>query len=120
MSKRKTQFRISHDVLSNVDESVKKELNRMTLSGGSNMRRALEKFEIHGKIEIAIARHKGKSFGWAMKRPYGENKMVMVFVKPAFRRLGIGTALVKSFRGKGIVYDPWNEGSRAFFKTIRK
>lgn len=92
----------------------------MTLQNYSMMKSTLDYTLVHEKTQIALAHYKDQNLGWALKRPwrYGA-ELIMVYVKPQFRRNGVGTALVESFKDRRAIFKPWDDRSEAFFKTMR-
>lgn len=97
-------------------------LRGMTLNNyRSMMRRSLRKDRFDKDVKVAIAKNAtGLYLGWALiKRYYNNTPFIMVFVKPKYRRTGVGTALAKHFKNKGVRFCyRWNTISDSFYNSV--
>lgn len=74
------------------------------------------------RATVTLARVDGLIVGWALTQsPYGVS-VTAVFVKPAYRRQGIGRQLVGVVRRRhrSTGFCPWNDQSCAFFSSFRR
>lgn len=114
------------------------QLRGLTIYSGSGMNHELNTLLNTVKTrpvncKIITAHHHGEMVGWALlskevsyfsysysqKYDPTQGTLFQVFVNPAFRRKGIGSALVKMARKKvsssTLCFCPWDENSNRFF-----
>lgn len=117
----KIKFEIVGAIISDLTPKQFGILRRMTLKSlDSMMRKALWDGLTNQNIKIAIAKNNGKYLGWALVNKYWNNKeFLMVFVKPEYRRQGIGAALAKHFRKRGVMFCyRWDSLSTKFYNSV--
>lgn len=117
----KIKFEIVGAIISDLTPKQFGILRRMTLKSlDSMMRKALWDGLTNQNIKIAIAKNGKRYLGWALVNKYSNNKeFLMVFVKPEYRRQGIGAALAKHFRKRGVMFCyRWDSLSTKFYNSV--
>ena len=107
------------------DVATRKKLRAMTILRSHGASGMIEAVADKKNPLTCVAFFNDVPIGWALlsKRSgtfFGE-KTIMVYVKSAYRRQGIGTQLFKQLRksgGKRVVV--WNENSHRFWEQIKK
>lgn len=117
------------------------QLRSLTLYSGSGMNHELNHLLVSAKTrmvncKIISAHHHGEMVGWALLSKEAtdyhftrsnafnpkQGVLFQVFVNPAFRRKGIGTALMKAAKRKAgtskICVCPWDYVSEGFFNNF--
>ena len=117
------RIEIADNNLAELSDEVITLLRKMTLPRfGSMMRKTLRQERFSKEIRVAIARDgiSGKYLGWALVSKYwNKTPFVMVFIKPKYRRQGIGTILVRHFKKRGIKFCyRWDGISNSFYNSL--
>lgn len=73
------------------------------------------------KIKISIAKKNGIYFGWGLNSNWWDiprSRIIMIYVRPKFRRKGIGTLLAKAVKTRTSKASYWNTSSKKFFQAV--
>lgn len=94
------------------DPALLARLQELTI-GAENNSAMLFVLEGEGSA-IFVSMRDGRAVGWAFLLP---TQQVGIYVDPVWRRIGVGTALMKAIGPNMIVY-PSDDGGAAFFESI--